>query len=482
MADEPREKYENSTLIRASYGSRELFGQWVGAAFGFTVFFFYEVVIGLNTVLAASAYVIWNIWNAVNDPLIGHIMEHHRFFWEKKWGYRHMPFILSCGVLWLLCYLTIFLVPLDWDPVGDEWLIFVYYITVLVVYDLVATLFDINMLSIFPNKFRGLNERRSVTGFGTILGIVGLVLAALIPPMFITKGVPITYRDSALSTVYIGLVLFMFMIPGTWENKRVRDQYKQQRDLVKEQPIKVSFFATAKVALTNRRFVSKIILFFGYQVGAIMLQTSALYVSTFLLNAPATFVTFLYGSIMLGALISTPIWMHYSKKVNNNRKLSLIAGFGMCIAFIPMIFVTDLLGWVISLLVFGLCLGGQWFMDPPTMGDVLDDVAVKHGKRDPSVYYGYQSLIIKLGQTAIALTIGIVHIVTGFPTNVRDLTLAQLLILSSTPDLALFGIRIHSAIVPAILMLVCTLLFWKYYDLTPEKVMANKAKLKELGI
>ncbi len=116
------------------------------------------------------------------------------------------------------------------------------------------------------------------------------------------------------------------------------------------------------------------------------------------------------------------------------------------------------------------------------MGDVLDDVAVKHGKRDPSVYYGYQALIIKLGQTTIALTIGLVHVLTGFPTEVPNLTLAQLLVLSPTPDLALFGIRIHAVIVPAIIMLVATLLFWKFYDLTPQKVKENKAKLKELGI
>jgi Na+/melibiose symporter-like transporter len=54
--------------------------------------------------------------------------------------------------------------------------------------------------------------------------------------------------------------------------------------------------------------------------------------------------------------------------------------------------------------------------------------------------------------------------------------------LSPTPQLALFGIRIHAAIVPAIIVLIATLLFWKFYDLTPDKVAANKVKLKEFGI
>ena len=83
---EEREVYLNPKKIHASYGSRELFGQWIAAAFGFTVFFFYEVVIGLNTLIAAFAFILYTIWNAVNDPLIGYLMERlaYRMPWEKK--------------------------------------------------------------------------------------------------------------------------------------------------------------------------------------------------------------------------------------------------------------------------------------------------------------------------------------------------------------------------------------------------------------
>lgn len=387
--------------------------------------------------------------------------------------------MISCGILWLFCYLLIFLVPLDWNPIKDQWLIFLWYVSSLVIYDLVSTLFDVNAVSLYPDKFRGLNERRTVQAFGTILGIIGLVLAALIPPMFITTGVAITYRNSAMATLLIGLFLFLLIVPGLYENKRIREQYKHQRELSKEEKPK-GFFTTVKIVLTNKKFDAKMILFFGYQVGAVMLETSALYITTYLLDAPAYVVTIIYATMLIGALVSTPIWMVISKRANNNRKISLIGGFVMFIAFIPMIFVVDLLGWLICLIIFGISLGGQWFMDPPTMGDVLDDIAVKTGKRDPGVYYGYQAFFIKLGQTTIAVTIAIVHTLTGFVAGAPSLAL--LMAMSPTPELALFGIRIHSAIVPAILVLITTLIFWKWYDLTPDKVIDNKAKLKDLGI
>ena len=471
--------YEYPKWIMASYGSRELFSQWISAAFGFTIFFYYEVVIGLDVTLGAMAFILYQIWNSINDPLIGYVMEHYVFPWEKKFGIRRTPFIIGGGILWLLSYLAIFLGPTGLDPVADKWQIFAWYAISLCLYDLFCTLFDVNAASLFPEKFRGLNERRMVQLFGTIFGILGIVLAAIIPPMFITTGVAVTYRHSAMATVVIGLFMLLLLLPGTFETKKLRELYRRRMESV-EANRPPGFFKTAKTVLTNKRFVSKITLYLGYQVGCIMLQMSAFYITTYLLNAGASSISYLLGSMLVGALISVPVWMIVSQRVNNNRMVSVVAGFLMVLTFIPMIFVNGLSGWIISLVAFGIALGGMWFMDPPTMGDILDDVATKTGRRDPSVYIGYQSFIFKLGQTSIAAVIAIVHTTTGFVSGAPSLE--QMMALSPTPELALFGIRIHSAIVPAFVVFIATVIFWKFYDLTPDKVAANKAKLEELGI
>lgn len=467
-------------IIIASYGSRELFGQWVSAAFGFTVFFYYEAVVGLDVKLAASAFIIYQVWNSINDPLTGYLMERLQFPWERTKGFRRMPLIIAGGILWLLSYLAIFMGPVGGDPVADRWKIFAWYVVSLCLYDLFGTLFEVNVVSLYPEKFRGLNERRVVQAYGTILGIIGLVLAATIPPMFITTGVAVSYRNSAFVTVMVGLFLFLLILPGIYETKQVRDLYRRRREALAKENRPAGFFVTARNVMSNKRFVGKIILFFGYQVGVVMLQTSALYIVTYLLDAPASTVSLLLGSMLLGALVSVPLWMLLSQRVNNNRLVSLVGGFLLVSTFIPMIFMKGLVGWILCLLFFGIALGNQWFMDPPTMADVLDDVAVKTGRRDPAVYFGYQSFIFKLGQTSIAAIIGIVHVLTGFVSGAPSL--AALMDQSSSPALALFGIRVHSAIVPAVVVLVATLLFWKLYDLTPEKVAANKATLEEMGI
>ena len=477
-----KKRYENSKFTMASYGTREMFGQWISAAFGFTVFFYYEVVIGLNVLLAALAFGLYSVWNAINDPLIGYLMEKIHTPWEKKWNLKRFPWILIGVIPWILSFMLIFMVPTEWDPIANpshNWLVFGWFLFSICIYDTCNTLFDVNVLSLYPDKFRDLDERRTVQGFGTIFGIIGLVLAAIIPPMFITTGVRETYQIASLVTACFGIIIFLFVIPGIWENKKTRERNHQRRQMANEVESE-SFVKSAKKVITNKNFMGKVILFLGYQVGAVMLQYSAFYIVTYILDEEAGAITYLLGAMLLGALISVPLWVILSHKLNDNKKVSIIGAIIMFFTFLPMIFISTMFAWIFVLFLFGVGLGGQWFSDPPTMGDVLDDIAVKTGKREPGIYYGYQAFFIRLAAATIAITIAVVHVLTGFVEGASSL--AALTAQSPTPELALFGIRIHTAIVPAILIFITTIIFWKLYDLTPDKVEENRAKLKELGI
>ena len=81
IENEP-EEYKNSRWIMASYGSRELFGQWITGAFGFSVFFFYEVVLGLGSYFTAAGFIVYSIWNAFNDPITGYVLEKIHMPWR----------------------------------------------------------------------------------------------------------------------------------------------------------------------------------------------------------------------------------------------------------------------------------------------------------------------------------------------------------------------------------------------------------------
>ena len=472
------EIYENSKAIMASYSTNQFFGQWITGPFGMYVFIFYEVQIGLFVGMVALAFILYSLWNAFNDPLIGYIMARIHMPWEEKWGKR-FPWVVIGGIPWLFTYLLVFMVPLTWDPVKDQWLIFTWLFVSICLYDTLFSLWDINVRSMYPDKFRGIGERRTVAGIGTIIGMSGIVASSIIPPLFIRFGVPESFRIQAMVLIGVGLVIFFFMIPGIREDEKIRARYQERLRKAKEEKVE-SFFKAAKSVITDKRFMLKMLIYFGYQAAVALLAASALYVIIFVIGMEAWFLSILMGAMLLGAFISVPLWVKLSHKLNNNKKTCVIAGFVMFITFLPIFFVNGLIFFIIALLLFGVGLGGQWFADPPAMADVLDDVAIRSGKRKDEIYYGYQTFFVRLSLVVQAVVFAIVHTLTGFVEGSIDQ--ADLFAKSPTPELALLGIRMHAALIPAILVLICTLIFWKFYDLTPDVVAINKQKLKELGL
>lgn len=478
MTEKVEIKGKTSKWIMGSYQSNQLFAQFITGPFGLYTFFFYETEIGLNVGLVALAFILYSVWNAANDPLTGYILERITMPWENKLG-RRFPWILFGAIPWLFTYLSVFLVPLEWDPVADQWLIFIWLIGSICLYDTLFTLWNVNATALYPDKFVTLQERRTATGIGTIIGMVGIVAGSIFAPLFITTGVPATYRYAAWLSVAVAMCLFVLMIPGNWENKQVRARYKEQK-LMSEKLEKEKFFTVAKRAATDRRFMVKVIFFLGYQCGVAFLSASAPYIITFVIQAEASALSLLMASMLIGAFVSVPLWNHFSQKVNNNKKISIYAGIAMFLTFIPIFFVNGLIFYLIALFLFGIGLGGQWYADPPAMGDVLDDLTVRRGKREPAIYYGINAFFIRLSTVSQAIVFAVVHSLTGFSEGVSSYS--ELAAVSPTPELALIGIRMHAALIPALLVLATLLIFWKWYDITPELVAENKKKLKEMGL
>lgn len=485
-----KQKYENSRWVMASFGAREGFSQWITSAFGFYTVIFYETVIGLDQVLAIIAFLIFSAWNAINDPLIGFLIERFPARWYKKRGYKRFPWIIIMVIPLLLSYFSIYFVPYSWAayPKIYKWPIFLWYTLSLVLFDTFFSLLEINSSSLFPEKFRSLDERRTSQGFGTLFGIIGIVLTFLITSSFLppaTEQVRMQiisyYRTVAWISLIGGIVLFLLIIPGIFENKELRKRNLEylanlETNKVRRKP----FFSTVKEMLSNRAFVLKIILFFGYQASVALVNASALYVANYLLQNSGDLI-FLLGGMLAGALITTPIWVLVSKRVNNNKLMSIIGAITMLISYIPMFFVQGLIAWVIAVVIFGIGLSGQWFMDPPTMGDIIDDYTVRTGKKEPSIFLGYQTFFIRFGEAFKVLTIMVVHLLTFFPTGKPTYADIQAVLTPEQLQVALFGIRIHTAIVPAILVLLTLILFWAFYPLNAKKVKENKQKLAEMG-
>ena len=108
-------------------------------------------------------------------------------------------------------------------------------------------------------------------------------------------------------------------------------------------------------------------------------------------------------------------------------------------------------------------------MIAPVLADVVDESVVKLKKRQEGVYAGFQQFFGRLAIFFQALSFTLAHALTGFDVDPYSAS-------------AKFGIHIHLAIVPMICILIGTFIFWKYYDLTTERVAENQRILEELNL
>ena len=121
----------------------------------------------------------------------------------------------------------------------------------------------------------------------------------------------------------------------------------------------------------------------------------------------------------------------------------------------------------------GFGLGGFWTMLAPTFGDVVDESIVNTHKRQEGVLNGFLQFFGRIAILVQAIVFAVVQTITGFKEGQP---------LLNQPGSAIWGIHVHFALIPVIFMFLATLIFWKFYDLTPDKVKLNQDRIIELNL
>ena len=207
---------------------------------------------------------------------------------------------------------------------------------------------------------------------------------------------------------------------------------------------------------------------------------NTIFLVIYVVRASPDEVTILFATMILGAFVSIPFWIWALKKMNNNKKLAAIGGFSVSAAMVPITFFQTMLDLLIILFILGFCLGSLWAFIYTIIGaNVQDDYAVKTGKNQKAILVGTSAFLGRLAATLDELLIATVHTLTGFKPGYD--TYEGLAGAVADIELVIWGIRLLSGVIPAIIMFIGTLVFWKYYPLTQEEVLKNKKKLEELG-
>lgn len=474
------EEVRHSKLNMASYGSGSAAREFVNMAFTATVFFYYEAALGLAGWIVTIAIIIFAIYNMFNDPIIGYLTN-RPFKFTRRWG-RRFPWLLIGGIPLAVSYLLVFMPPIT-DPVNGTWFIFGWLILTTCLFDTFHSIFFVSFIALFTEKYRSDRARRIASGIYIPIGVIGVALGALLPPLFFIYPGDATRPEVLASFVIQGaavmlvcLIGILLAIPGFREDKEIVENYIETYE---KNPQRDSFFSSLKLALKQNSFIIYMVIYSLYQACIVTMQNSVNYtVNYVILPVPGLsknlMATLIFASFLVGVIVATPIWVKISHKWNNNKKIMIVSGIFLGVLAIPLAIFRNY--WLIVGIMFFwgfFGLSGFWFMIFPVMSDVIDDSVVITGKREEGVYSGFSQFFARLGIVAQAITFGVIHFLTGFVEGGDP---------SIQPPEAIVGIQIHQGLIPAIFIFIGVIVFWKWYKLTPDKIAQNKIRIEEMGI
>ncbi len=442
------QKFGNLQIVSFSLGS---FTQWfINTAFSAWVFSFYFIVVGLPIYYLLLAVLLFSIWNAINDPLIGFLSDRT----HTRWG-RRKPYIMLGFIPMIIVNVIIWL-----PPTGDHFISFIYLLIMLMSFDTFYTMVAIPYESLFPELYVSEKERAKANTIKSVLGSIGLVFAFVIPGIFI--------GDITISTGYVingiiissitGAVLIFSLIFGVKEREEFKFDHQQ----------KFGYFEGLKSLLKNKGFVLYTIMYFLFNV---LLSLHAVVIPLYakhLLGTNSTLqISLLMGALLIVAMATVIIWKKLDIKIGS-RKAYALSIFFYCIAAIPILFTNDFIVAVITFGAVGLGYGGITYFIYLLIADVVDEDELKTGVRREGIFFGITNFFKRLSMIPTVIAISFVFVSTGWESYTPN------------PNVdVITGIKILVVLFPGIalgLSLVCLY----FYPYTKEQVEEIKKGLKEL--
>ncbi len=175
-------KKESSTGKKALFYS---FGQisdiTAYQSFILLTFTFYFAIVGIETWLMVLGFILWSIWNAFNDPIMGYLSDRT----HTKWG-RRMPYIIGAFIPLAIVMPLIYTPPISYGITGQI-ANFSYFLIIIVLFELFYTIFSLNLTSLFPEVFMTEKERTQANNIRQVFTIIGLIVAFILPGLIISS-------------------------------------------------------------------------------------------------------------------------------------------------------------------------------------------------------------------------------------------------------------------------------------------------------
>lgn len=368
-----------------SFGLESLFKVFVGF-----YMFYYIDELGLAVAMAAIINVIYAIWDATNDPLVGFLSDNTR----TRWG-RRRPWLLAGLPFYVGTLVMVYAVP---KPFLQGNALFWYALGIFTLFESAFTVMSVNYAALFPELFQDLRERAGASSTYQGLGMLGELVGFAIPPFIYARFgfVPMAISFAGVA----GVALFLAII---------RNQ--EDPNALKAPPLDLK--GAFGEALKDRPFVLFIIAF-----TFLMFVTAAYTLATpfwvkYTLGASPQGTSLIFAIVFIVAILSVSVWGRLVRVLGIKRSW-LWAVAVMAASAIILGLASNLVFGAIGAAVAGAALGGAKVCREIIMSNFVDSSLKRTGHRREGIYYSLLRVMGRLSKIMESLALVLLGLLFGY--------------------------------------------------------------------
>ncbi len=425
--------------VSLAFGASGFPIQLMGQTFSAFVVYFYVAHLGVAAQWVAAAMIAHGILNAVLNPIVGALSDRIRTPWGRRvpWiGLGIVPLVVAFALIWMPPEL----------PAGG---LIAWFLIVVAVYDIAFVVVVLNISALFPEIFRTTEERARGNAPRQVFAIVGMVLG--------TAGAPLLYGSigwpgMALALGLVCLAMFVWAFGG--------GMIEREGAISAEEPMR--WTDQLRYTFANRAFVP-------YVLGSLFVQTAIAVILAaipfyvrYSLRAPEGEGSILLGAIFVTAIPAIFLWSWVVRRTTPRGALLWSVGvFGVTV--LGYLLAGDVLGAALIGVAVGVGVGGLLQLLEVVLSQVIDDDAIRTGRRREGVYFGVNGFVVRGSVVLQAVVAAWVLNASGFDAGLGD----------AQPDAVDTGIRIMLAVVPMAFTAVAWVCFFFYPIRTRDVATAS---------
>jgi GPH family glycoside/pentoside/hexuronide:cation symporter len=392
----------------------------------------------------ASFWFFYTIYNAFNNPVLGYASDRT----HSRWG-RRRPYILFCGLPYVLTFALIFTTPFDgkFNPVG----LLIYFGVFIVLWEGLYTALATGYYGLLPEMFGNYHERTDVAAKMNIFQVIALVLASVLPPLLWNS---IGWAGMAIALAVISVIPLYIGYKAMFE----RPELKTDTSYPFRQALKTTFVNRSYLTATGAqamRFLATGVL----QMGMPFYLKYSLKVSDSMFSV-------VFGIAFLIAMLSLYPWRNWVANKLDSRRTLMLANAVMIIGIIPIGFSPSLPFTLAAAVVIGIGLGGLVLIGDVIITEVIDEDEVKTGHQRAGMYFGMSGFIITLSGLLVSSVFGLMMPAFGYDT-----------LLDIQPASVDLGFRLFLTIPTTVGFLLAIFLLW-LYPLHGQRLLEIRNTLK----